>query len=141
MAPHPYFAGGKAVTPSESYHLGVAADITNADEALNFLDYVGLDKEGAVVATNGYRLSANIAATDKVLSGIPQQNPALKGVDDLIRYELANTAIKRPRTLGYLQLEELVTRAWGDIRNGSDAAQTLTQLQSELERSFKRIER
>ncbi|TIP69624.1 MAG: sugar ABC transporter substrate-binding protein [Mesorhizobium sp.] len=138
-APHPYFAGGKAVTPSESWHLGVAAGATNADRALKFLSYAGLDKDGAVVATGGSRPSANIDAAAEVLSRIPQQNPNLKGIDILIRYELANTAIRRPRTLGYLQLEELVTRAWSDIRNGSDAAETFPQLQRELERSFKRI--
>ncbi|BCH27061.1 ABC transporter substrate-binding protein [Mesorhizobium sp. L-8-3] len=140
-APHPYFAGGKPVTPSESFHLGMAADTTNADRALEFLNYAGLDKDGAVVATGGSNLSANIKANAEVLSRIPQQNPNLKGVDILMSYELANTAIRRPRTLGYLQLEELVTRAWSDIRNGSDAAQTFPQLQRELERSFKRIER
>ncbi|MGX9182165.1 extracellular solute-binding protein [Mesorhizobium sp. BHbdii] len=138
-APHSYFAGGKAVTPSESFHLGMAADTTNADQALKFLNYAGLDKDGAVAATVGSNLSANIEANAEVLSRIPQQNPNLKGVDTLIRYELANTAIRRPRTLGYLQLEELVTRAWSDIRNGNDAAQTFPQLQRELERSFKRI--
>lgn len=139
-APHPYFAGGKAVTPSESWHLGVAADTTKADLAMEFLNHVGLDKDGATVAADSTgHLSANIDAAAQVLSRIPQQNPKLKGVDTLIRYELANTAIRRPRTLGYLQLEELVTRAWGDIRNGSDAAQTFPQLQRELERSFKRI--
>ncbi|MER9242932.1 extracellular solute-binding protein [Mesorhizobium sp. M0633] len=140
-APQPYFAGGKAVTPSESFHLGVAADTTNADQALEFLNFAGLDKDGALVATGGNNLSANIEVAAEVLSRIPQQNPNLKGIDSLVRYELANTAIRRPRTLGYLQLEELVTRAWSDIRNGSDAAETFPQLQRELERSFKRIER
>ncbi|WP_244839879.1 ABC transporter substrate-binding protein [Mesorhizobium sp. 131-2-5] len=140
-APHPYFAGGKAETPSESFHLGVAADTPNTDQALKFLNYVGLDKDGALVASAGSNLLANIEATTEVLSRIPQQNPNLNGIDLLIRYELENTAVRRPRTLGYLQLEELVTRAWSDIRNGSDAAQTFPQLQSELERSFKRIER
>lgn len=140
-APHPYFAGGKVVTPSESWHLGVASDIANADLALEFVNYAGLDKDGAVVATGGSNLSANMEALGVVLGRIPQQNPHLKGVDTLIRYELANTAIRRPRTLGYLQLEELVTRAWSDIRNGTDAAETFPQLQRELERSFKRIER
>ncbi|MER8448255.1 extracellular solute-binding protein [Mesorhizobium sp. M1066] len=141
VAPHPYFTGGKAVTPSESWHFGVAANATNADLALEFLNYAGLDKDGSLFASDEDGLSANIAASAEVLSRIPQQNPNLKGVDSLIRYELANTAVRRPRTLGYLQLEELVTRAWSDIRNGSEAAQTFTQLQSELERSFKRIER
>ncbi|RUU33175.1 extracellular solute-binding protein [Mesorhizobium sp. M6A.T.Ca.TU.002.02.2.1] len=141
VAPHPYFTGGKAVTPSESWHFGVAAGATNADLAIQFLNYAGLDKDGSLFASDEDGLSANIKANAEVLSRIPQQNPNLKDVDILIRYELANTAIRRPRTLGYLQLEELVTRAWSDIRNGSDAAETFPQLQRELERSFKRIER
>ncbi|WP_292615657.1 ABC transporter substrate-binding protein [Mesorhizobium sp.] len=140
-APHPYFAGGKAVTPSESWHFGVAAGATNADLAMEFLNYAGLDKDGSLFASDEDFLSANIATSAEVLKTLPQQNSNLKGIDLLISYELANTAVRRPRTLGYLQLEELVTRAWSDIRNGSDAAQTFTQLQSELERSFKRIER
>ncbi|TIV44691.1 MAG: extracellular solute-binding protein, partial [Mesorhizobium sp.] len=37
-APHPYFAGGKAVTPSEGFHLGMAADTKNVDKALTFLN-------------------------------------------------------------------------------------------------------
>lgn len=140
VAPHPYFAGGKAVTPSESWHLGMASDSANSDLALRFLDYTCLDKEGALAsAMKEGNLSANMAAETEILKGIAQKNPKLPGVDTLIQYELTNTAIRRPRTLGYLQLEELVTRAWGDIRNGSDAAQTFPQLQSELERSFKRI--
>ncbi|CDX37117.1 Family 1 extracellular solute-binding protein (modular protein) [Mesorhizobium sp. ORS 3359] len=138
-APHPYFASGKAVTPSESFHLGMAADTKNVDKTLNFLNYTGLDKDGAVAAAGGSGLSANIGATQEILSRIPQQNPNLKGIDALMQFELANTAIRRPRTLGYLQLEELVTRAWSDIRNGNGAAETFAQLQSELERSFKRI--
>ncbi|WP_292365459.1 extracellular solute-binding protein [Mesorhizobium sp.] len=139
VAPHPYFAGGKAVTPSESWHFGVAEGTPNADQAVEFLNYAGLDKDGSLLVSDEDGLSANIATSAEVLSRIPQQNPKLKGVDSLIRYELANTAIRRPRSLGYLQLEELVTRAWSDIRNGSDAAQTFPQLQRELERSFKRI--
>lgn len=140
VAPHPYFAGGKAVTPSENWHLGVASDSANSDLALRFLDYACLDKEGALASAMGEGdLSANIAAEAEFLKRLAQQNPKLPGLDTLIQYELTNTAIRRPRTLGYLQLEELVTRAWGDIRNGSDAAQTFSQLQRELERSFKRI--
>ncbi|PST20795.1 hypothetical protein C7U60_15415 [Mesorhizobium plurifarium] len=142
VAPHPYFAGGKAVTPSESWHLGVAAGSANTDLALRFLEYTCLNTEGARASARGEgNLSANMAAEAEFLKGVAQQHPNLQGIDTLIQYETNNTAIRRPRSLGYLQLEELVTRAWSDIRNGSDAVQTFTQLQSELERSFKRIGR
>lgn len=139
VAPHPYFASGKPVTPSESWHLGIAKGAANEELAFKFLDFAGLTTEGAMAAAADGSLSANIEAATKLLAAIPANNPGLAGADELIRYELANTAIRRPRTLGYLQLEELVSRAWGDIRNGGDATSTFTQLQSELERSFQRV--
>lgn len=141
IAPHPYFADGKPVTSSESWHLGMAANAGNPEAARKFLEFVGLTTEGSLAAAASGNLPANIAAATQSLAAIPAANPGLAGADELIRYELANTAVRRPRTLGYLQLEELVSRAWGDIRNGGDAQATFTGLQGELERSFQRIGR
>lgn len=141
IAPHPYFADGKVATSSESWHLGMAADAPNPDAAVKFLEFIGLTTEGASAAASNGNLSANIEASAQSLASLVQNNPGLVGVDVLINYELANSSVARPRTLGYLQLEELVSRAWGDIRNGGDAAATFTALQSELERSFQRIGR
>jgi multiple sugar transport system substrate-binding protein len=142
IAAHPYFEGGTPVTPSESWHFGIAPTTTNPELALKFLEYAALDTEGSLktVEISG-GLPSNIEAASIVLARIPENNPALAGVDDLIRNELANTAIRRPRTLGYLQLEELATRAWSDIRKGADAAETLQRTQQELARTFERIER
>jgi len=141
IAPHPYFAEGKVATPSESWHLGMAADAPNPDAALKFLNFIGLTTEGASAAASNGNLSANIEASALSLAAMSANNPGLAGVDVLINHELANSSVARPRTLGYLQLEELVSRAWGDIRNGGEAAATFTALQSELERSFQRIGR
>ncbi|WP_287209369.1 hypothetical protein, partial [Mesorhizobium sp.] len=64
----------------------MAADTKNADQALKLLSYAALDKNGAVAASGGSDISANIDASAEVLSNIPQQNPNLKGVDTLMRY-------------------------------------------------------
>jgi multiple sugar transport system substrate-binding protein len=141
IAPHPYFEGGKPATSSESWHLGIASDAPNVEAAKKFLEFISLTTEGALSATKTGNLSANIEAAAISLAAIPAANPNLDGVDKLISYELANSSVARPRTLGYLQLEELVSRAWGDIRNGGGAATVFTGLQSELERSFSRIGR
>lgn len=141
VAPHPYFAGGKVATSSESWHLGMAADAPNPAAALKFLEFIGLTTEGASAAASNGNLSANIEASALSLAAVSENNPGLAGIDVLINHELANSSVARPRTLGYLQLEELVSRAWGDIRNGGDPAATFTALQGELERSFQRIGR
>ena len=86
-------------------------------------------------------LPACIPTANELLAQTASAKPELAGVDKLIRFELSNTAIRRPRTLGYLQLEELVTRAWADIRTGADAAETFGETQQELQRTFERIKR
>lgn len=138
---HPYFAGGVPATPSESWHLGIAASAGEPELALQFLEFIGLDTDGAKAAAASHLLSANVAAASELLASLPAANPAITGIDQLISTELATTAVRRPRTLGYLQLEELVSRAWGDIRNGASAAETFKRIQSELEPTFRRIGR
>lgn len=142
LAPHPYFEGGAPVTPSKSWHVGINSKSDNVELALQYLEFVGLNVDGSVIAAEpSGMLPANIAAAEISLANIPKVNPSLVGSDLLVRYELANTAIRRPRTLGYLQLEELVTRAWSDIRTGGNAATVLGGIQAELTRTFQRIER
>ena len=57
----------------------------------------------------------------------------------LVEYELANTAVGRPRSVGYIQFEEVMTRAFEDIRNGLDVGETLGGAQSELSDALARV--
>ncbi len=140
-APQPYFAGGKPVTPSESWHWGVYAQTSHQQAALDFLAYAGLTTEGSLQAAAQFPMPANLAAAKIALvKQLAQSTPAMQGVDTLIRYELAHTAVRRPRSLGYLQLEEYVTRAWSDIRDGVDPKTVLQQTQAQLTSTFSRIQ-
>lgn len=141
FAPHPYFDGGKPVTPSESWHWGISSASTHQEEALELLRFGGLSGEGNSLTSGGMFLVTNVEANTELLAGQEKADPSLKGWQTLLSYELANTAIRRPRTLGYLQLEELVSRAWADLRQGLDVGETLERTQGELEAVFERIGR
>jgi len=52
----------------------------------------------------------------------------------IVVYELQNTAVPRPKTPLYLEWEDLVTKAFEDVRNGADPSATLDNYARILER-------
>ena len=61
-------------------------------------------------------------------------------VIDIITYETQNTAVGRPRTVGYVAFETVMNKAFSDIRNGAEAKAALDDAQSQLERQLARIQ-
>ena len=57
-------------------------------------------------------------------------------VIDIITYELQNTAVGRPRTVGYVAFETVMNKAFSDIRNGAEAKAALDDAQGQLERQL-----
>jgi multiple sugar transport system substrate-binding protein len=141
VAPQPFFANGKAVTPTDGWSLGISPYSTHRDEALRFLEFLALDPEGTTAWSAGRSLTpANTQAFDKWTATLAQQGGAqTQGIDTLIRSELSTTAIHRPRTIGYVAFEGVMNRAFADIRNGSDARQRLEQAQQELTSTLGRL--
>jgi ABC-type glycerol-3-phosphate transport system substrate-binding protein len=135
MAPHPYFEGGEAVTPTGAWSWGVSPSSDNIEEAIEFIRYAALTTEGALAAMEGYPLPpANLVAYETFAG-----NQVVAEATDLIAYELANTARIRPPTIGWVEFEELTGAAFEDIRNGSDPAERLQQAQDEIERAWSRL--
>jgi multiple sugar transport system substrate-binding protein len=60
-------------------------------------------------------------------------------VVDIINYELKNTAVGRPRTRGFVAFETIMNKAFGDIRNGSDAGDTLKTADQQINRQLSRL--
>jgi len=83
------------------------------------------------VNADAYKMYAEkmAAMTDKI-------GPAI----DIITYELQNTAVGRPRTVGYVTFETVMNKAFSDIRNGAEAKATLDDAESQLERQLARIQ-
>jgi len=141
IAPHPYFAGGKPVTATDSWAVGISPHSKHPDEALKFATYLTVDDEGALLTTAANPLPpANKAAFKKNV----EQQTALGGeatapYGELLAYELSNTAVSRPRTVGYVAFEEVMNRAFSDVRNGADPKQVLERAQKQLTATFGRL--
>lgn len=58
---------------------------------------------------------------------------------EIMRYELAHTAVSRPRSIGYTQFESVMGSAFSDIRNGSDVEPRLAKASGELVRTWERL--
>jgi ABC-type glycerol-3-phosphate transport system substrate-binding protein len=141
IAPHPYFAGGDAVTPTGSWSWGINTASKNKDAARTFLEYVALNPAGSLASTETQTIiPANTeAASDYLpkLEALGAEHSA--GAADLITYEIENTAVARPVSIGYVQFESLINKAFADIRNGSDATERLAQAQQQIEDAWSQL--
>ena len=54
----------------------------------------------------------------------------------IVKNELAKNAVARPTSVGYVDFETIMNKAFADIRNGSDPAARLKQATGELTRAF-----
>ncbi len=135
IAPMPYFEGGEAVTPSGSWSWGVNPASQNKDAAREFLEYAALDAEGNLASTERQTIiPANIEAAAEYLPRVDTlADERSAGASDLITYEVQNSGVVRPVTIGYAQFEEVMNSAFADIRNGSDAASRLEQAGEQVE--------
>ena len=62
-----------------------------------------------------------------------------KGVADLITYEITHTAVARPVSVGYVQFESLINKAFGDIRNGADVDSRLAQAEQQIKDAWSHL--
>ncbi len=134
FAPHPYFPGSPVVTPTGALSLGVNPNSPNTEAATAFAKWVTTSDTGTdVFLTVDVAPPALTGALPAFISS-PPWNTGEGGTTggQLVEYELANTAVGRPRSIGYIQFEEIMGRAFEDIRNGLDVRETLERAQSEL---------
>ena len=47
--------------------------------------------------------------------------------------------MSRPRTVGYVLFEQIINRAFSDVRNGADARTELARTQDALQTAFARL--
>jgi ABC-type glycerol-3-phosphate transport system substrate-binding protein len=133
VAPHPYFQGGKPVTPTGSWHWGVSAFSRNKEEAAKLIRFVTLDKRAMDFLFD--KLS-RLPAHKQILGYTPQQIQTLgfpKEGYELIKYELKNTARHRPKTPGYLEWEDILTATFEDVRNGAKPEDALRKAEARIQ--------
>jgi multiple sugar transport system substrate-binding protein len=140
VAPHPYFKNGKPVTATGSWSLAINPKTTHPDAARAFAEYASLNGEGNYLTTENNPIPpTNPDAFKKYADQMASLNAKVGPVVDIIGYEQKNTAVGRPRTVGYVAFETVMNKAFGDIRNGSDAADTLKTADKQINRQLSRL--
>lgn len=131
VAPHPYFEGGKAVTPTGSWHVGVNPRTRYPEEAVKLARFL--------------TSQAAIAYEWKFDGCLPARRSSYWVFSDffedteegrLILYELTHTATPRPYTAGYVEYEAILGDAFGDIRAGVDPTVALTRAAALIDREL-----
>lgn len=139
IAPHPYFEGGKAVTGTGSWHVGISKFSNKKEAAAKFIEYVTAGEGSRIWFETVKNLPANVELLKEIM-----ENPAYENFPDNVQrlgaYEASNTAVPRPLTPGYLEWETIVNRAFEDIKNGSDPKKTFDSSVVEIDRLLKKYE-
>lgn len=138
IAPHPYFTGGKVAMPTDSWSLGVSRYSEHQDAAKKFVEYMSFTKEGSLHTIDQILIPpANKQAYDVYVTRLDKSHPpATNGLGELMREELDRAAVHRPHTPGYVQMEDVLNKAFADIRNGADPKTTLAKAQKQLQSAF-----
>ena len=139
VAPFPYFEGGKVLTPTGSWFVGVNVASANQAESLDFAKYLTTAEEGTKVWFDSLQqlptfkpLLENISA-DAEFDAFPQ-NVFRMGV-----YDSLNTAKARPVTAAYGQLQDAFRTAFVDMANGVPVADALASAVQKFEAAAARV--
>ena len=120
IAPFPYFSGGKPVTGTGSWHVGIAKASSHKAEAAKFVKFLTEEEQGSKI---WFEAQGQLPATQELLTAIEHAEKYRSFPNDaylLGVYEARNSAVFRPVTPGYLQLEDIFFSTFEDIRNGVD---------------------
>jgi ABC-type glycerol-3-phosphate transport system substrate-binding protein len=135
VAPFPRFAQGKAATSTDSWSTGISPFSDAKDAAKKFLSYMTVDPTGATLTTSN-NIPVQRQAFEKYLGDLKAKGARYAQIAEIIRYALANTSVSRPISVGYVDFESVINKAFADIRNGTDPSARLQQATGELDRAL-----
>lgn len=130
VAPHPYFAKGKPVTPTGAWHFGVNPRSTQNAAIAQFVRDMLSDDMNVL----WFRLRPYVPTVKAVW-----QREAATFNSDLWRIaqtELDSTALPRPATPGFREYEDILRVALRDMQAGGSVAQTLTGAAQKMDREL-----
>jgi ABC-type glycerol-3-phosphate transport system substrate-binding protein len=136
IAPFPYFQEGKVATGTGSWHVGIAKQSPHKAEAAKFIRFLCANTQGASIWFESQgQLPALLSLLDQI-SKDPKYNVFPENAYRLGGYEAQHTAVPRPLTPGYLQLEDIFASTYEDVRNGVDPKASLDGAAQRLDRFF-----
>jgi len=131
-APHPYFEGGKAVTPTGSWHIGINPRTAHIEEAINFVKFMTSDE----IIKKWFELRGYCPTKTAVYDMMPDvfDSPAWK----IVFYELGNTAVPRPLSPGYRYYQDIIQRGLLDIQTGADVQEMLDKAAADFDKAVEK---
>ena len=139
VAPYPYFEGGKAITPTGAWSLGLNPKSKNQQASLIFMKFMGLDDGGFTQYIDAIGIPpANLVAGAKYFAQPVFASAQMSDAKAIMTYEIANTATVRLKTAGYIEFEDIMTKTFSDIINGTSAKDALDKAQSDLDATWKK---
>jgi fructooligosaccharide transport system substrate-binding protein len=132
VAPHPYFARGKPVTPTGSWHIAINPRTRNQDAAVRFIHYMTSDEAQV--------MWFKLVPYPPVLLSVWDQIPEAFNTDGwrIVRYELNHTAVPRPASPGYREFQELLSVTLRQMQTGGDVAVLLTNTARRIDQELEK---
>ncbi|ACQ78541.1 extracellular solute-binding protein family 1 [Beutenbergia cavernae DSM 12333] len=137
VAAHPYFEGGDAVTPTGSWSLAMSPFSDDKEAAAVFMRWMSVEEGGGYAAYYASpELPANVEGKTQYFEREVFASPSGQDAVSIIDAETSTTAVPRLQTVGYVEFEEILGRAFSDVANGADPAGALASASSELETAW-----
>ena len=136
VAPFPYFADGKPVTGTGSWHIGIAKSSQHKAEAAKFIKFLTATEKGNQIWFDAQGQVPSTLALQTAIEQDPQYRSFPKDAYLLAIYEANHSAVNRPSTPGYLQVEDLFFSTFEDIRNGVNPKDALDGAARRLDRAL-----
>jgi ABC-type glycerol-3-phosphate transport system substrate-binding protein len=125
MTPHPFFED--VVTPTGSFHVAVNGNTEHPAEAAAFIDFL----TSAAQSTAIFEQSNEIPARRSIYEALPDKFAVHP--NEIFAYELANTAVARPRTAAYGAMDSELRGAFQSIISCADVETTLNDAVSRID--------
>jgi maltose-binding protein MalE len=139
VAAFPYFQGGKALTPTGSWFIGVAANSANKDIAADFAKFLTLSDEGTKMWFDANKQLPAYKPLLEQISKSPEFDAFPQDVFRIGVYDALNTAKPRPTTVAYGQLQDAFRTAFADMSNGVPVNDALTTAVETYDAAMKRV--
>ena len=141
VAAQPVFEGGKPATPTGSWSLGMNPFSKNKEAAAVFLKWMAIDEgSGYIRHRSDPELAASPEGKKIYFAKDVFKSPAGQDAAKIIDFETSNTAVNRVPTIGYIEFETILNQAFADIRNGADAATSLTKASDSLKTAWQKYQ-
>ncbi|GAA1624687.1 arabinogalactan oligomer ABC transporter substrate-binding protein GanS [Kribbella alba] len=136
---NPVWEGGKPATPNGSWSVGLNPFSKNKEAAAVFMKWLAIDGESGYAKYRAYaELPANAAGLKSYLASKAfTGSEGGKQAATVVGQETENTSVGRVPTVGYIEFEDIIGRAFSDIANGADPKTALDSAQSQLSTAWK----